>query len=900
MGMNHLSLSRPAAASLFALACLGFAPAGGAPAPATGESASPPSSYVELFRRAKQAQLMREPARERAERMERAGAAERAAHTRGARERRSKRPPPAATLRGKRARPSANPEDFDRPLAASRALGASSGRSSRTSSGNRTLAFPPANVRINDPAGDPVGTGQAEQSLAADGANLLCAFNDGVGFTTMPHTATQGYAYSNDGGASFVDGGVPPAPTGWTWASDPVVTLDEKAHVFYYAGLCDSNFTDPVNTWNSIITVSATFPAAGPPLWGAPMIAIKSLSSVFLYDKEWMAADSTTHNLYLTYTRFDAIADNVFFQRSTNQGVTWTNPVQLSSGPEAGTVQGSRVAVGAGPLAPVYTTWFAFGPVDVDFYKVKKSSNGGLSWGAEITAVSAYHAWASGAPGFNRGTSIDYPSLAVDRTVGGAHSGRVYIGWHESLNYYGDTAYFAPPVPAGSQNEIEPNDTPAQASPFVLGQTLRGVLTDGDQDWYSFSGTQGQTAYFLVDSIDTSVENAFRLFATDGLTRLAFSDPGAGVGFGGQIVFTLPATGTYYIRPAAPPLSLSNGGYRLRTALHQTVVGPGAGRARDHRDVFVAHSDDGLTWTSAPVLVNDDPPYFDDWLPEVAVDANGVAYVEWFDWRDAPVSTCGGVSNTYLARSANGGAVWTTFGAVSDAASAWTSVASNISPNQGDYLALYANADGVYPAWADGRSGNADVYMVALGLSYLLTPVQAALVSAEATPDRVTLLWYESGERGAAVLERSEESGPWTALATLIPDGSGYLRYTDTAVTPGVRYHYRLSMIVGGAESFIGAVDVTVPPRARFALSGAWPNPTVRDLSVSFSLASDAPAELALLDVTGRRVRSLEVGPLGAGPHTALLRARDLAPGVYLIRLDQSGHTLTTRAAVIR
>ncbi|MBI1798946.1 MAG: T9SS type A sorting domain-containing protein [Candidatus Eisenbacteria bacterium] len=842
-------------------------------------------NYADLLRRAKQSRIMSEPARHRRELEERAAAqlrsraraAPRDETTKGA----AQTPRPGARLRAPHA-----PEDpaLAEPGASYRL------RAARPLSGS--TSFPPANVRINDSSGDIATAGQSEESLAADGQNALCAFNDGQGFVSA--TSTQGYGYSTDGGNTWVDGGSPPAPTGWIWSSDPIVTVDQKTHEFFFCALADSNASDPLNTWNGIALVKATFPGPGAPTWGTPLIVVRTSRSAYLYDKQWVVADSTLHALYLVYVLFDPNTNGIYFQRSTNQGATWTNAIQLSGAGEAGYVQGPRVAVGPGPTAPVYVTWYSIGPVDADYYRVRKSTTGGLSFGSTIIAVTAYHTFENGAPGFNRGNSVDFPSLAVDASSG-AHRGRVYMAWHESVNYYGDTLYFSPYTGAGNRSEVEPNGTVAQANPFTLGQTLRGSLVEGDQDWFSFSGTQGQTVYFLVDSLDASIDNALRLICSDGVTRLAFSDPGAGVGYGGQIVFTLPANGTYYLRPAAPPGTGSVGGYRVRTALHHAV----AGRSRDHRDVFVSHSDDAITW-STPLMVNDDSPWFDDWLPEVAVDGSGVIYVEWDDWRDAPAATCGGVSNTYLARSANGGAVFTSFGPITDVQTAWTSVASNIAPNQGDYLGLFANATAVYPAWADGRGGTPDVYTVPLPLPYLLVPTEISLVSADASPSRVSLAWYEAGDRSAATVYR-RDSGEWAARATIEPDGEGFVRYDDDAVTPGATYHYRLGVISDGAEKFVGEVEVAVPLVPRFALERVWPNPAGRVLHVAFSLESNAGATLSLSDVAGRRVREREVGTLGAGRHVLdFSREGTLPSGLYLMRLTQGSRSLTARVAVVR
>ena len=87
----------------------------------------------------------------------------------------------------------------------------------------------------------------------------------------------------------------------------------------------------------------------------------------------------------------------------------------------------------------------------------------------------------------------------------------------------------------------------------------------------------------------------------------------------------------------------------------------------------------------------------------------------------------------------------------------------------------------------------------------------------------------------------------------------------------------------------------------RLALHGFTPNPPVRELAVSFSLPDAAPATLELLDLAGRRVRSVDVGTLGTGRHTVALGERvGLPSGVYLVRLRHSGRSLVAKCVLMR
>jgi hypothetical protein len=141
-------------------------------------------------------------------------------------------------------------------------------------------------------------------------------------------------------------------------------------------------------------------------------------------------------------------------------------------------------------------------------------------------------------------------------------------------------------------------------------------------------------------------------------------------------------------------------------------------------------------------------------------------------------------------------------------------------------------------------------------------------------------------------------------------DNLGSILYREyTYYAPGVGVVKRIVDLpsdnahVGDLIQYVGlsAVDVgDVASAVRsFVLDPVRPNPSRGgSLTVHFSLPTDAPARLELLDVAGRRIASHDVGmdrhtlDLGAGQH--------LAPGLYLVRLAQGANTRTTRVAVLR
>ncbi|MBI3539179.1 MAG: T9SS type A sorting domain-containing protein [Candidatus Eisenbacteria bacterium] len=223
------------------------------------------------------------------------------------------------------------------------------------------------------------------------------------------------------------------------------------------------------------------------------------------------------------------------------------------------------------------------------------------------------------------------------------------------------------------------------------------------------------------------------------------------------------------------------------------------------------------------------------------------------------------------------------------------------------------NGEQIYPSIVgDGRGGAIVAWEDARDIYYLIyaqrlvpdgpVAVALSLVSAEAEPNEVRLKWHAAdGARITARVERRTGSTTFDALGTIVADGTGALEYVDKTVTPGARYAYRLRYRDGATEALSAEAWVDVPRTMEFALEGLRPNPAVGTLTAAFSLAGDSPATLELIDISGRRIHSREVGSLGAGRHVVRLNDGALiAPGIYWMRLTQSGQSLLARGVVVK
>ena len=746
---------------------------------------------------------------------------------------------------------------------------------------------------------------QSETTVAAWGDQVIAGWNDSKGFCIG---AVQGWSTSTDGGQTFTDqGDVPALPTGGRYRGDPVHFVDSSNGEFYVLGL----YEETPATGSGIAIMNGHFSGSTFVIDGNRKIIAGGAD--FL-DKEWGCVDPVTHTIYVTYSRFvGGGTPQIELVRSTDGGTTWSAPVLLHDAAQNGLVQGSRPVIGASGELIVY--WYeSFTTFASPFSKhhVRISTDGGLSFGPDIVATSFIENFTTGGAGYRRGFAPTFASIAVDKS-NGPHRGRIYLAWDETVN-----AYDAPAPSLGDKSEIEVNGTFANATPFNVGQRLRGGLTANTDslDLWRFTGTAGQTVYFRTDSSTANANFQMRIQCVSdtalfqNMRFLAFNT-GASSNF---LAYTLPYTGTYYLRMFRSAAGTAN--YRLLTSFDTPSAGE---RARDHRDQFVCWSDNGLLW-SAPVRLVDSPAGNDGFFPELAVDSQGRVHAYWHDWRDG--GPCGAESAEYMVSSGDGGVTWGPNLRVSDANSFWTINACG-SANQGDYQGITTEGLRVMPTWADARNGDADVFTESVLRHFTPDCGAAEHIQAPASSSSIGFVWTNDGNVEADIAWQVSDGAGWITSVTGGASGHGLVAANTSGnilvgvTTPGacsptqdtLRVVLQDLRVPGDFDTCrvvitcatLGAPGATL----QLGFERPRPNPSTGRTLFTYTLPREGGVRLRLHGASGRVVRTLEDGARSAGVHAVRWDGLDeqghrVPPGVYFARLEAGGREFRQVLTVLR
>ena len=166
---------------------------------------------------------------------------------------------------------------------------------------------------------------------------------------------------------------------------------------------------------------------------------------------------------------------------------------------------------------------------------------------------------------------------------------------------------------------------------------------------------------------------------------------------------------------------------------------------------------------------------------------------------------------------------------------------------------------------------------------------QAGMTSSAYVRRTLELQWWiaDSVSRDVRV-HRRDPNGPWRFVGRTRADVRGQLAWRDSTVIRGQWAEYALELRTTRGIRVVPLPAVSIPGDRSLRLvarTNAGGSSTLL-----LELPTSYPATIELFDVAGRRLGSIDVGGLTAGPHTvAVPRTLLPSPGLYFVRLQQTG-----------
>lgn len=190
---------------------------------------------------------------------------------------------------------------------------------------------------------------------------------------------------------------------------------------------------------------------------------------------------------------------------------------------------------------------------------------------------------------------------------------------------------------------------------------------------------------------------------------------------------------------------------------------------------------------------------------------------------------------------------------------------------------------------------------LAVFLNDYTVDVKVTAFEARGGHGKAVVSWRSDGGRSAGFdLLRRGADGGWNVVNDERITGRSPFRFVDDGLAAGPYAYKLVAYELSGRAAEHGPVTCDVGGNKHaFALASAWPNPSRGAVNFAFTLAAPGHAELAVYDLSGRRVATPAQGEYAAGENKVSCELA-LAPGVYVYRLEAAGNTAARKLAVVK
>jgi hypothetical protein len=385
-----------------------------------------------------------------------------------------------------------------------------------------------------------------------------------------------------------------------------------------------------------------------------------------------LCIDPTNPNrIAVGWRQFDRVT-NSFRQAgwaySTNGGTTWVFPGTI----DTNVFRSDPVLAADADGRFYYLGVLTNGVAGVNYHcNLWRSTNGGVSWEPLGNVYGGDKEW-----------------LAID-TTSGPGRGNLYQSWSPWYNYAGNPS---------DPDRIFSRSTDGGVTwspPITMPHwPYWGTLDIGPDGTLYSVGTDGYTFWM---NRSTNAPNRKATVAFD-LTRE--------VNLGGTMIYGSPDVNPDGLL-GQPWIAVDRSSQPTRGNVY--VLCTVTGVSQDPADVVFARSTDGGETWSAPLRLNDDPPYRNawHWFGTLSVAPNGRIDACWNDTRHDPNNT---FSELYYAFSEDGGLTWSPNYPVSPAFN--HRLGYPVQRKMGDYIGMISLADAACIAYAATFNGEEDVYFL--------------------------------------------------------------------------------------------------------------------------------------------------------------------------------------------